>query len=152
MATAAFRRLSNYENYISLHKIEAKTRRTLNSGRRIAFRSFCESIDRMTPLSRIWRTVHCFKNRFLQAVVASCSADRKVIDKLHLLAEDMCPSGTCPTASYDFHPENFRNNAFLEARFNKKRAVNGNFCSEGKMFSRIGQSRESYHSKLPGDV
>ena len=119
-ATAAFRRLSNYENYISLHKIETKTRRTLNSARSIAFRSFCESIDKMTPISRIWRTVHCLKNRFLQPVVASCSADRNVNDKLHLLAEDMCPSGTSPTASYDFHPENFRNNAFLEAPFNKK--------------------------------
>ena len=52
-ATAAFRRLLNYKNYISLHKIEAKTRRTLNSARRTAFRSFCESIDRMTQISRI---------------------------------------------------------------------------------------------------
>ena len=74
----------------------------------------------MTPISRIWRTLHCFKNRFLQLVVASCSVDRNVIDKLHLLTKDMCPSGTSPTASYDFHPENFHNNAFLEAPFNKK--------------------------------
>ena len=59
-------------------------------------------------------------NRSLQPVVASCSADRNVIDKLHLLAEDMCPSGTSPTTSYDSHPEIFRNNVFLEAPFNRK--------------------------------
>ena len=50
-ATVTFRRLLDYKSYTSLHKIEAETRRTLNSARRTAFKSFRESIDRMTPIS-----------------------------------------------------------------------------------------------------
>ncbi|XP_051165301.1 uncharacterized protein LOC127284060 [Leptopilina boulardi] len=45
---------SNYPNYINYKKAEAIAKRTLNEARRQSFRTFCDSLDRHTPLTKIW--------------------------------------------------------------------------------------------------
>ncbi|XP_033218359.1 uncharacterized protein LOC117173824 [Belonocnema kinseyi] len=112
-ALTTFRRLRNDASYINLYRIEVKTTCTLKSARRINFRKFCETLDRSTPISRVWRVVKCFKNRYKQPAYAFCSVDRSTIENLHALAEELCP----PTAFFDSLPKNFPRNEFLEAPF-----------------------------------
>ena len=99
------RRNKSYPNYLIMKKSEAKAKRSfINLARRNSLRKFCNSLDRMTPISRIWRVVKCFKNRFTQPAVASCSADRKVSAKLHYLIDEQSP----PTVFHDKFPSDFK--------------------------------------------
>lgn len=113
-ASIKFRKTSNYVNYLEYKKCEAKAKRTLNESRRKSFRNFCNSLNRNTSISKVWRVIRSFKNRFSQPVTASCSADTETIKKLQELTIEMCP----PTTFHDSFPENFNSNNFLEAPFN----------------------------------
>ncbi|XP_033231947.1 uncharacterized protein LOC117182938 [Belonocnema kinseyi] len=115
LTLASYRRRRNAVNYMNLNRIEAKTRRTLNAARRNNFRKFCEILDRTTPISRVWRIVQCFKNKYTQPANASCSGDSDTIQKLHSLAEEMLP----PTVFFDSFPENFQKKGFLQAPFSE---------------------------------
>ena len=114
-AVTTFRQQSDYSNYLNLKRVEAMTKRTLNTARRNSFRAFCDNLDRTTPHSRVWRTIKIFKNRFTQPAIASCSADREVIAHLNSLIEEICP----PTVFNDQFPTNFRDNPFLQAPFSE---------------------------------
>ncbi|XP_051159291.1 uncharacterized protein LOC127280379 [Leptopilina boulardi] len=94
-------------------KTDAIVKRTTNEARRQSFRDFCNSLDRHTPLNKIWSVVRAFKNRFTQPQTASCSAEKETIDNLHSLIKDLYP----PTAFYENFPNNFYNNPFLETPF-----------------------------------
>ena len=110
-----FRQQFDYPNYLNLKRVEAKTKRTLNTARRNSFRAFCDNLDRTTPHSRVWRTIKIFKTRFTQPTIASCSADREVIAHLNYLIDEICP----PTVFNDQFPTNFRDNPFLQAPFSE---------------------------------
>lgn len=109
-ASSKFRKQSNYENYLQYKKCEAIAKRTFIQARRNSFQEFCNNLNRTTPITKVWRTVKSFKNRFAQPATASCSADMETITKLHELSEEMCP----PPRSFSipFHL-NFTRTTFL---------------------------------------
>lgn len=112
-ALNTFKQQASYKNYIAYKKFEAKTKRTLNEARRKSFQKFCNSLDRTTPIKRVWKTVKIFKNRFSQPATASFSSDTETIAKLNDIIKDMCP----PTTFFNSFPDNFQQNQFLSSNF-----------------------------------
>lgn len=108
-----YKKLSNYSNFLIYKKTEAIAKRTLSEARRQSFKTFCDSLDRHTPLTKVWSVIKSFKNRYTQPSSASCSADRETIEKLHSLVDELYP----PTVFHDDFPVDFDNNPFLEASF-----------------------------------
>ena len=53
-STKAYRRKKSYPNYLKMKKAEANAKRSFNLARRSSFRKFCNSLNRTTPISRIW--------------------------------------------------------------------------------------------------
>lgn len=94
-------------------KSEAIVKRTLNEARRHSFREFRDTLNRHTPLTKIWSVIKCFKNRYTQPTTSTCTADRAVIEKLYALIEETCP----PTVVFDNFPDNFNKEPFLETPF-----------------------------------
>lgn len=111
LAFKNYKKLSNYSNFLIYKKAEAIAKRTLSEARRESFKNFCDSLDRHTPLTKVWSVIKSFKNRFTQPPTDSCSADKETIEKLHSLVDELYP----PIVFHDNFPSNFDNNPFLES-------------------------------------
>ena len=52
----------NYENYIEYKKTDAEVKLILKNKKRTNWKKFCSSLDKNTPISKIWKKIKCLKN------------------------------------------------------------------------------------------
>lgn len=77
-----YKHLPNNKNYLNSKKAEALYRRTISIARRSHFREFCNSINRLTPASEMWRKVKIYSRRFVQSPIINACVNPNLLEEL----------------------------------------------------------------------
>ena len=90
-----FSRNPNMDNYISLQKTCAQTKKLLAKKKKDGWRSFCEELAPKTPLSLIWRKIKAFRGSLSDTYNVSSNDPSWVENFLDKLAPPYVPSEDC---------------------------------------------------------
>lgn len=62
-AVSNFKNISSLENFLMAKKAIAQTKKIFKSKKKTSFKNFCESLNRETPFSKIWKTTNKFSGK-----------------------------------------------------------------------------------------
>lgn len=97
-ATKTFKQSPSIENLIELKRNEAVAKRTFKKAKRNAWKKFCSGVNPNTPVSKVWKFVKSFKNRYLNSF-SSPNLSQNFISKdiaSNLISSICPPCYLCP--------------------------------------------------------
>lgn len=147
-ALKTFSHTPTLQNLIILKKTEAKTRRSLNAIKREKFRAFCETLNRNTPINKIWQVVRSFKNRYHANSSPDMSPQNlSTQDRMHCYINTMCP----PSTAYHFPDLTQSDKLAIDHPFTMNELEESIQSSNSKTSPGIDQISHLIIKKLPKD-
>lgn len=109
--TARFKSLKyrcDLDSFIEYKKLAAQTTRRLKEIKKESFRSFCQSINRLTPISAVWKKVKIFKNGLNRD--QSSPGNKKFFEEAERLFKELCTPTLLQTSEFILNNYDFQCN------------------------------------------
>lgn len=72
----------------------AETKRTLKKEKRQGWREFCSTISPQSKLSRIWKIIKKFKNRYIGSNSPEITSNNGILTDIQEIISSLCPPST----------------------------------------------------------